>query len=120
MRLMLWVGLGGGVGSMLRYAVNLLVGRSLFPWATLAVNMVGSFLLGFLATWAMSRWPTTVTTALSVGLLGGFTTFSALAWEGVSMLRTGRAGVAFSYLLVSVVGGLASAMAGMGAGRALS
>jgi CrcB protein len=114
-----WVGLGGAVGSMIRYAIALGAGRSWFPWATLSVNIAGSFLIGLLASWAMGRWPTAVTTALTVGLLGGFTTFSAFAWEGLSLFRSGRAAVALGYLVASVVGGLVAAGAGYALGRGL-
>lgn len=116
---LLWVGLGGAAGSMVRYAIGLTAGESRFPWATLAVNLLGSFFIGLMATWAMGRWSTTVTTALTVGLLGGFTTFSAFAWEGVSLLRNGRAVIAVAYILVSVLGGLGAAGAGFAAGRAM-
>lgn len=114
----LLVGLGGAVGSMLRYGIYLLAGQTRFPWATLTVNLTGSLLLGFVASWAMVRWNTTVTTALAVGLLGGFTTFSALSWEGLSFVLTGRTDLAVGYFLVSVFGGLAMAFAGLWVGRA--
>lgn len=116
----LWVGLGGGLGSMLRFGIAMVFGKTRFPWATLTVNLVGSFILGFLASWAMNRWGSALTTALTVGLLGGFTTFSALTWESASMLRSGRSGVAIAYLAVSIFGGLAAAFAGIAASHSLA
>ncbi len=106
-----WVGVGGAVGSLLRYAVALLTGDSDFPWGTLIVNIVGSFALGMLLAYALGRWPATVVTGLSVGLIGGFTTFSTFAWETVSMAGSGS-GRAIFYLAISLVGGLSAAWLG--------
>ena len=74
-----WVGLGGAVGSVIRYSIGRLPSKSPFPWATLAINVSGSFILGLFLTWALGRLPIPVTTPISVGALGGFTTFSAFA-----------------------------------------
>ncbi len=108
----IWIGLGGAVGSMVRYAIGLWSATSRFPWATLSVNVVGSFLLGLLLSYALGRWSTTVTTALAVGLLGGFTTFSTFTWESFTMIQAGTAGRAAAYVAASVVGGLVAALLG--------
>ncbi len=108
----LWVGLGGAIGSILRYAVGLGVDQSRFPWGTLAVNLSGSFALGFLLTWASGRWPVNVTVPLAVGLLGGFTTFSTFSWESLTLFQGGRPGVAAGYLMVTVIGGIGAALGG--------
>jgi len=115
-----WVGLGGAVGSIARYAIGLTSRQSPFPWATLAINLSGSFILGLFLTWALGRLPVTVITPISVGVLGGFTTFSTFAWEGLFLSRSGRIGQALTYLLLSVVGGLAAAWAGYQLGRNIS
>lgn len=115
-----WVGLGGAVGSIIRYAIGLTSRQSPFPWATLAINLSGSFILGLFLTWALGRLPISVTTPISVGVLGGFTTFSAFAWEGLFLSRSGRVGLAVTYLLLSVVGGLIAAWVGYQLGRAIS
>lgn len=114
-----WVGVAGAVGSVLRYLVGLSLGDSHFPWATLVVNLVGSFALGLLLTWGMARLPVSITTPVAVGLLGGFTTFSAFAWEGMFMAGSGRAQLAAVYVLTSVVGGLAAALLGRVVGSSL-
>ena len=115
----LWVGLGGAFGSVLRYTIGLNVDQQRFPWATLGINLAGAFVLGLFLTLALGRLPVTTITPISVGVLGGFTTFSAFAWEGYTLGRTGRAGVALLYIAVSVVGGLVAASSGYTLGRAL-
>jgi len=115
----IWVGVGGAVGSMLRYRVGLWFSSARFPWATLSVNIVGSFALGVLLAYALGRWSTTITAALAVGLIGGFTTFSTFAWETFAMTQAGEISRAAVYLFVSLVGGLLAALLGYAAGRAL-
>jgi fluoride exporter len=88
---LLWIAVAGGAGSASRYAVALAVQRasgwSVFPIGTLTVNVLGSLVLGFLATALTGplivdeRWRL----ALTVGFLGGFTTFSTFAVESVSL-----------------------------------
>src|SRR5262245_35582091 len=100
-----WVGVAGAVGSIARYAIGLRVDRPRFPWATLAINISGAFVLGFFLTLALGRLPVSVITPLSVGLVGGYTTFSTFSWEGFTLARTDRAATALVYIAVSVVGG---------------
>src|SRR4029079_470367 len=101
----LWVGLGGAAGSILRYAIGLNVDQSHFPWATLGINLSGAFILGLFLTLALGNLSVAVMTPIAVGVVGGFTTFSTFAWEGFTLGRTGRGGVALLYVSVSVVGG---------------
>jgi fluoride exporter len=115
----LWVGLGGAVGSITRYAIGLNVDQSHFPWATLGINLSGAFVLGAFLTIALGHLSVAVITPIAVGVLGGYTTFSTFAWEGFTLSRTGRTGTALIYVAVSVVGGLAAASAGYAIGRAL-
>ena len=112
-----WVGVGGAIGSVIRYAIGLTARQSLFPWATLSINLSGSFILGLFLTWALGRLPVTVTTPISVGILGGFTTFSTFAWEGLFLSRSGRTELALIYVLLSVVGGIFAAWVGYKLGR---
>ena len=124
---MVWllVALGGAVGSVLRYGVNRLAAHYLGAdtvVGTLAVNVAGSFALGFLATTFIERsgWPAELRAMATVGLLGGFTTFSTLAYEGVRLLSGGeywRAGVS---LAANVVIGLTAAWLGVLAARGVS
>lgn len=115
----LWIGLGGAVGSMVRYAIGINVDQAHFPWATFAVNVSGSFLLGLLLTVGVDRLPEDVVMPLAVGVLGGYTTFSTFAWEGFTLGRTGRVNVAIAYVAASMLGGLVAACGGFLLGRAL-
>jgi CrcB protein len=116
----IWVGAGGAVGSLLRYGIALWFGTSRFPWGTLIVNLAGSFALGVLMTYALGRWPTTITAGLAVGLVGGFTTFSTFAWETLTMTQAGGISRAALYIVVSLAGGLVAALLGFATGRALA
>src|SRR5258708_24696246 len=113
----LWVGLGGAVGSMARYAIGLNVDQSRFPWATLGINVSGAFILGAFLTLAVGHLSVAVMTPIAVGVIGGFTTFSTFMWEGFTFGRMGRPGIALVYIAVSVVGGLFAAWAGYSLGR---
>lgn len=115
----LWVGLGGALGSVARYAIGLSVDQSHFPWATLGINLSGAFVLGLFLTLGLGHLSEAVTTPIAVGVLGGFTTFSTFAWEGFTLTRDGRSGLALAYLLVSVIGGVLAAWAGYTLGRAI-
>lgn len=110
----LLVGLGGGLGAMSRYGVGQLVAA---PWGTLAVNVIGSFLMGVLfaslATDAQKM-------LLGVGFLGGFTTFSAFSLDAVGLAQDGRLGLAMLYVSVSVGVSIIALLLGIVLGRALA
>lgn len=103
---LLLVGLGGAAGSMLRYAVGLAftgVRPGTHAWATLAVNVTGCFAIGLLATFfdASSHASEERRLALLVGVLGGYTTFSAFAWQSIEMARDGKPWLAAAYALAT-------------------
>ncbi len=117
----LWVGAGGAVGSALRYLVWRAVGTSGgFPWATVFVNITGSFVLGLLAGLYAGRVGPTMRLALFFGLLGGYTTFSTFTSETVVLARTGSAAMAFGNVAVSVLVGVAAAFLGVLLGEQLT
>ena len=117
------VAAGGALGAMARWGVDVAVDAGGYHalWATLIVNVVGCLLMGLLVSYVLSHparhglWRP----FLGVGVLGGFTTFSAFAVDTVLLMRDGSAVWAFTYLLVSVAGSLASVWAGFVVGRAL-
>jgi fluoride exporter len=115
---------GGAVGSLARYGVGLGTGRWFgpnYPWGTLAVNLIGGFAMGVLAGTLARMGGSEPTRALiGVGLLGGFTTFSAFSLDTVTMIERGQWGVAAAYVLVSVIGSVLALFAGLYAVRALA
>ena len=113
------VALAGAAGALSRYGIGVAVGVRSFPWATLGINIVGSFLLGLLLVEAIGhRLNETLAIALAVGFLGAFTTFSTFSYETWTLLHTHREGMALLYVGLSVVIGIAAAAAGYAVGRA--
>lgn len=112
---MLWVALGGALGALGRFAIStwlFMPGR--FPWATLAINIAGSFAIGLL--WGLGQqqawfdnWGRYL---LVVGVLGGFTTFSAFSLETAALMESGRHAQALTYVLASVVACVLMALLG--------
>lgn len=96
MRLALWIGLGSGLGGILRYGMSGLIADRFgqtFPWGTLVVNVLGSFVIGLLAALTDSqRWAGSpeVRQFLMLGVLGGFTTFSSFSLQTMRLLQDGE------------------------------
>jgi CrcB protein len=112
------VGAAGALGAVSRYWIGLAIGTRAFPWATLSINVAGSFALGVvLAGPALTRWSTTMTTAVAVGFLGAFTTFSTFAFETTVMMRENRTAASATYVAASVALGLAASAGGYLLGR---
>ncbi len=120
------VALGGAVGSLARYQAGRGLTRLLgpqtvatFPWATLTVNVLGSLAMGLLAGWLARHGPMasgdgeTWRLLVGVGLLGGFTTFSAFSLELMMLIQRGQASTAFIYMAVSVLAGLSALYIGL-------
>ena len=120
MRLIWYVALGGAAGSVLRYGVGLAVqSRSggNFPVGTLVVNLSGCLLLGFLIRYALATPAITpeFRALLTVGLCGGYTTFSTFSYETVALIHDGDWGRAALYVGLSVMGSLVSVALGIAA-----
>jgi CrcB protein len=91
MRNILLVGVGGMLGSVLRYLASVWMKPVGFPIATLSVNILGSLLIGLIMGWAARQPQQEVwRLLLATGVCGGFTTFSAFAWENLQMLQQQR------------------------------
>ncbi len=109
--------LGGAIGAGLRHVVGQFALVRLgpaFPWGTLLVNLSGGLLIGLLAGWLMrgdGGEPTRL--FLAVGVLGGFTTFSAFSLELANMLQRGDPGLALLYAALSVTGSILLLFAGL-------
>ncbi len=106
---------GGAAGTGLRLAVELTLphGGPVFPLGTLLVNVSGAFVLGLLVGRVWPAAPTWIRAGLGPGLLGSFTTFSALAVSVVELVDAGAAWAAAAYLAASLAGGLVAAALGL-------
>ncbi len=117
------VGVGGMAGTYARYrlggAIHARVGPS-FPWGTLSVNVVGSFVLGLLLPVLGAHGPlTSIRALLAVGFLGAFTTFSSFAYEAAMLITAGERGRAGAYVAASLGLGIVGLIAGLILGRAM-
>ena len=109
----LLVGLGGAVGSVLRYSVQRFVNTATIPYGTLLVNLAGCFLIGLL--WGLLNKNSISQSGgllLMSGFCGGFTTFSAFTYEGVQMMQDNRWILLAVYISASVFGGLVATFTG--------
>jgi CrcB protein len=118
-----WVGLGGFVGSSLRFMISGWVhrwpGTGTFPYGTLVVNVTGCLVLGLIGGWADHRHVLSRATRLFVmiGVLGGFTTFSTFAYETLAMATASDAARAFANIALQLMLGLGAAWIGSAAAR---
>lgn len=116
---LLWVALGGGIGSLLRWRVGIIVKHFYngeLPLATFIINITGAFLIGYLSVilnidWH-NRYADWIGAAVLTGILGGYTTFSSMQLEAVNLVCTKRKVAAVFYLVSSVVSGIIAAAIG--------
>jgi CrcB protein len=117
------VALGGAFGSVLRYFIGVLAAQrwgDAFPWGTLSVNLLGSFLFGVLWGLGPGLSSSALLRALLLsGVLGGFTTFSSLMFDSVRLLELGRAGAGLANLALQNVFGVGLLALGLWLGRQL-
>ena len=119
---LLWISLGGAAGTAARYLLSGWIARTAgpgFPWGTLAVNAIGSFLLGLLMQVPLgsASFSPTLRLALTTGVLGGFTTYSTFNYETLRAMEEGAWPVAFANLGASVLGCLLAGWLGFAVGR---
>ena len=125
MERVLWVGIGGAVGAVLRYIVSGHVQAQIkigsFPLGTLAVNVIGCFLIGFLSHAARipGRFTTEGTLLVFVGGIGAFTTFSTFSKEAVDLFQSGHVAMALVHVGIHMVLGLIAVGGGYELGRIL-
>jgi CrcB protein len=120
----LYIALGGALGAVSRYGVTLgaaRLGATGFPYATLTVNVVGSFLIGLFVAWIGGRTETNpaLRPLIQVGFLGALTTFSTFSLDALILLEQGRFTQAGLYIAVSVLVCLAACFIGLLAGRSV-
>jgi CrcB protein len=117
-QLILAVAFGGGLGSVARYLVGIGSGKLFgadFPWGTLIINVTGSFLIGAFVGLFAARWDVTQTTRvfLTVGICGGYTTFSTFSLDAYYLMERGQSLASSAYMVASValsVGALIAAL----------
>ena len=121
--LVLLVALGGAVGAVSRYGLSGWVQAqwgTAFPMGTMAVNVLGSFLLGLsLPLFENLAWSAEVRTMVTIGILGAFTTFSTYSYEAVVLLQGGEWGRGAAYMGGSLLLGLLAVLSGMALGSFL-
>lgn len=120
----IWIGLAGFAGAVSRYAIEGWVSdrtRGAFPWGTFVVNVSGCFILGFLFTLLTERFlpHPTLRSALTIGFVGAYTTFSTFAFETMRLGEDGAVLLAAINVGTSVVVGIAAVYLGTALGRAL-
>ncbi|MBP9048922.1 MAG: fluoride efflux transporter CrcB [Tabrizicola sp.] len=119
----LQVALGGAVGAVLRYLTNVGAKQAFgpgYPYGTLIVNIVGSFLMGFLVVILARKGGNHLAPFLMTGVLGGFTTFSAFSLDTLTIWERGEPVSAFIYVAVSVLVSLAAIVAGLSVARSFA
>ena len=116
-----WVFLGGGLGSAARYLAGQWAAATLgvnFPYGTLIVNMTGCFGLGLVVQLAIAgSWHGDLRAAVAAGFLGGFTTYSSFNQETMALWSSGASGAALINITMTLAGGLAAGALGAAAGR---
>lgn len=116
----LQVALGGAIGASCRYLTNVgmktLLGVG-FPWGTLTVNIVGSFLMGALVVVLERKGGNHIVPFVMTGVLGGFTTFSAFSLDAVFLMEEGRTEIALVYMAASVLISVAALVVGLAFAR---
>jgi CrcB protein len=112
----------GGLGCVARYLVALAVGRRGFPFATLIVNLAGSFLIAFIFELAVARKeiPVNLQLALTTGFMGGFTTYSSFNFETTKLVLDGHTARGLVNIGVTLAGGIAAGLLGLWAARRIA
>ena len=118
MRIVLFVAIGGAIGSVGRYLLSTPINERAAPWGTIIVNLVGSAALGFLiGSFSGRSVDPAIQIGLLTGVLGGFTTFSTFSAETMLLVDAGRWQLALVNVAVSVVLGITAAFVGYSLGR---
>jgi fluoride exporter len=114
---LVYIAIFGALGSLARYGLGLWGASNglFFPWGTLLINILGSFILGFVATLALENQVSeTMRLALAVGFCGAFTTFSTFELEVMNAILEGRIVMAVAYVTSSIILGLIAVFLGRG------
>lgn len=112
----------GGLGCGARYLVSLWIGTRAFPYATLAVNLAGSFAIALVLELSIriAGFPPNLRLALVTGFLGGFTTYSSFNYESTALLQGGQVLRGLAYLGATVIGCFGAGLVGLAVARRLA
>ncbi len=116
MQILLWVGFGGFIGAIMRFLLSAFVQKSVgvhFPLGTLSVNVLGSFLIGFLVLYFQEHLSAEYRALVITGLLGALTTFSTFSYESVMLLEELAYMKAGANIMINVIFSLGATMLGM-------
>ena len=118
------VGIGGCLGSVLRFWLGSYIGGKMgtrFPYGTFVINITGSFLIGlvFALLTARTQWSPNWRYLIPIGFIGGYTTFSSFEFETLRTIQDGQGGLGLLYVAVSVIVGFFAVWGGVIAGRAI-
>lgn len=118
------VGIGGALGSILRFWLGSLIGSRMgtrFPYGTFVINVTGSFLIGFVFALltARTQWSVNWRYLIPIGFIGGYTTFSSFEFETLRTIQDGQIGIGLLYVGLSVVLGFFAVWGGVVTGNAI-
>ena len=114
------VAIGGAIGATARYLTGVVAVRVMgpgFPWGTMTVNIVGSFLMGVIVIYMAERSGHRLSPFLVTGILGSYTTFSSFSLDALEIYERGQIGIAAIYVTASVLLSLAAIFAGLAVAR---
>ena len=118
MKEILWVGLGGSIGAMMRLGLSsALNSKEGFPYGTLVANALGCFLLGFFGVYLNSKVPTPWKPFITTGCLGALTTFSTFSFETLQFILRAQWKTALFYLFLQILLGLSLSLLGLKIGQ---
>ena len=120
----LMIGIGGCLGSILRFWLGSYIGSKMgtrFPYGTFVINITGSFLVGLVFAFltVKTQWSPNWRYLIPIGFIGGYTTFSGFEYETLRTMQDGQIGLGLLYVAASVVVGFVAVWGGMVAGRAM-
>jgi fluoride exporter len=120
-----WVAAGGALGAVSRYGFNAGILRAFgdnFPWGILLVNVLGCFLMGLASAYMIEKMPVHdgLKIFITTGFLGGFTTFSAFAYDTMKLIQAGQSSSALFYVAASVLLSIVAVFAGFALSRVLA
>ena len=118
MKQLIIVFIGGGIGTVFRYLISKLIPYSGdgFPWSTFSSNLIGCFMIGILSSYFLrvfSNDQSDIVLFATIGVCGGFTTFSTYAYENLNLLKSGDHLTFLIYTLISVIFGIMMVYLGM-------